>query len=791
MNIFKKLIFQACFIGCLIPGASIIASQPETNISIVCPEEVQYLATINELAIAQVDQMEANLQHISELLTSKKLKTIDAKEMRSKLTQIIYFLENQKEITIQLTPEAIDRLILINKVCLEYFLVHIPNKIDAISREDLITKIQDFFAALNAGTQSVGSFDEILTENNAKLAKLSYACDTAGLSQINQLYRYLEQKNVFKNTQTTLMVGGATFSIAVIATYLYFQKKETTHTPGANGSIIENEIKKYAPELLLEVLPKRLSSITTPIANFTSKIITNAVEPFVNLSTSIGYPIITQTPVSVLPILAGTLAPFAKEIKDFSFNQYQKFNNYLRGETGAPKNTFKTNSAKKVYFKDLIGVQDLEQIAQEYIDYLKHPDRYDRSGTAPSKAILLVGPPQTGKSLFANALHTAIEEEFKDSDKPGFLNINRAILNQYSIEQIFAWAQYCAPCIIFIDEIDMLGADRNKNSDLTSQLLTCMSGLNAETNGKKVFVIAATNKPNELDEALIQHGRFGKIIPFEYPKFAERKAILDKLIYDKALDIQEDFIIQIAQETEGLSFNAITAIITEAMRIAKQATRLVKPADIDTAFDTAVRNISPYATAQDTIESKQAIAAYQAGKAAAYLLSNPQKKLAKVTTKRIIKKIEYTGNSVKIDNKGDNTPELKKNEAFTKDSYRLGDVFTYHEIDACPLQSSDDQEHDIMCLLAGRACQQMLIGKTYSKVCIEDIEQAKGMIHSLCADALLTKDEMLKRSHQLEEKFHAKIADILNNNKDLVEKLYKALLEKETLDRDTLKKFTA
>ena len=190
MNVFKKLLFQASFIGCMISGAT-FTSEEEQEVPI---EAVQALSGLYEQTASQLDQINANLQQIIELITSKKLQVSDVEKTRQNIKEAIYFLDHQKEITTQLTPENIDHLALINKVSLEYFSDHIPHKIAAISLENLIKQLENFFAALNSGSETVGDFDEILAENDAKLAKLSYACDTAGLSNINIMYRYLEQK---------------------------------------------------------------------------------------------------------------------------------------------------------------------------------------------------------------------------------------------------------------------------------------------------------------------------------------------------------------------------------------------------------------------------------------------------------------------------------------------------------------------------------------------------------------------------------------------------------------------
>lgn len=780
MNALKKLIFQACFISCLIPGVA-FASQPESVVS--AQEAERILSMKHEQAAKQTNEIQADLHHLIQLITSKKLPVADIAKTREELMNSISVLENQKQATIQVTPENIDQLSIINKVCIEYFLHHISGKIDAISCNNLIESIQNFFTALSNGSKTLGTFDEILAENDTNLKKLSSGCDTAGLTQLNKIIRSCEQSSVFQYAKPAAIIGGATIAAAIVLTYVLFQKPIEIGTNVNTGLPIMDI--KFNQQGFNSTFP---SSLHEPA----NKLFSNIVKPSADLAHGFGISLLPQFNVSVLGVLGAALLPYSKDVKDFASNQLQKLYNYARGETGSPKNFLQGAASKKVYFDELIGSEHLKKEAEAYIKYVLNPESYDRTGTAPERGVLLVGPPQTGKTFFAQALHTAIDEALADSGKFGFIIVDHDLLSRITLEQIFEFAKLNAPYIIFIDEIDMLGADREKNPYNTGQLLTCMTRLNEGGNGKKVFVLAATNKPEQLDFALLQDGRFGKSIPFTYPKFAARKAMITKLLYDKAIEISEDFITQLAQETEGLSFNSITAIITEAMRSAKQAARLVTAQDIDNAFDKEVRKIDPYTSAHASLQEKQAIAAYQAGKAAAYIACNPEQKLAKVTIKPIIKKIEpKAGFEFSLKNSGDNTPEIKKDQPFTKESYRLGGVFTYHEIDACALKNSDDQEHEIMCLLAGKIAQKMLLGKTYSKVCLEDIAQAKGFIHSLCEDPLLTKDEILKQSHALETQLEAKISEILIHNKDLIEKLYKALLEKETLDRNLLKKFTA
>ena len=780
MNVYKKFIFQASFICLAFSGSLLIASQQKQEIS---SQTAQYLSDKHEQAVKQTNEIQADLHHTIQLITSKKLPVLDIAKVREELMTIISALENKKQESMQMTPENIYYLAIINKVCIDYFLTLISGTIDTISCKNLFENIHQFFIAIKDGSETIGNIDEILAENDVNITKLSSACDTAGLTQINKLIRSCEQSSLLQYAKPAAIIGGATLATAIILTYVLFQKPIEIGTNVKTGLPIMDI--KFDNSSFNTLAPKPLQHIADPLFS-------NIVKPSIDLANGFGISLLPQFNVSALGLLGAALLPYGKSLQDFTLHKSKEFYNYLRGETGSPKNFLQGSPSKKVYFDELIGSEHLKEVAEGYIKYILNPDGYDRTQSAPERGVLLVGPPQTGKTFFAQALHTAIEEALAGSGKAGFIIVDHDLLSHATLEQIFEYAKQNAPYIIFIDEIDMLGADREKNPYNTGQLLTCMTRLNEGGNGKKVFVLAATNKPEQLDFALLQNGRFGESIPFKYPEFAARKAMLEKLLYDKAIQVSENFITQLALENEGLSYNAITAIITEAMRSAKQAARLVSAQDIDNAFDKQVRKIDPYITNHTSLQERQAIAAYQAGKAAAYILCNPEQKLAKITIKPIIKKIETkAGFEFALKNPGDNSAHIKKDEPFTKESYRLGGVFTYHEINACLLQNNLDQEHDIMCLLAGKISQQMLLGKTYSKVCLEDIEQAKGMIHTVCADPLLTKDEMLKASHELDLKLHKQIQDLLSNNKDLVEKLYKALLEKETLDRDMLKRFAA
>ena len=302
MNAFKKLIFQACFINCLIPSLA-FASQQEQQIQ---AQAAQYLSEKHEQAVKQTNEIQADLHHIIQLITSKKLSVTDIEKTREELISIISELENQKQDTIQLTPENIFRLAIINKVCITYFLNHISRKIDAISCKNLIEDIQHFFIALSNESETIGTFDEILTANDIHLIKLSAACNTAGLTQINKLIRSCEQSSLLQYAKPAAIISGATLAAAIILTYVLFQKPIEIGTNSKNGLPIMDI--QFDSKSFNTLAPKTLQPIANPLFS-------NIIKPSADLAHGFGISLLPQCNVSALGLLGAALLPHGKNFQ--------------------------------------------------------------------------------------------------------------------------------------------------------------------------------------------------------------------------------------------------------------------------------------------------------------------------------------------------------------------------------------------------------------------------------------------------------------------------------------------
>ena len=221
-----------------------------------------------------------------------------------------------------------------------------------------------------------------------------------------------------------------------------------------------------------------------------------------------------------------------------------------------------------VKFDDVQGVQEAKDEVLEIVDFLKFPERYIELGAKIPKGLLLVGPPGTGKTLLAKAVAGEAEVPFFSVSGSGFMEMFVGV-GASRVRDLFEQAKKVAPAIIFIDEIDAIGKSRASNSQMgghseqeqtLNQLLAEMDGFGIDT---PVIVLAATNRPETLDAALLRAGRFDRQVLVDKPDFAGRLAILKVHSQDVKLDESVDMEI-VAKQTAGMAGADLANIINEA-----------------------------------------------------------------------------------------------------------------------------------------------------------------------------------------------------------------------------------
>ncbi|MFT4752878.1 MAG: ATP-dependent metalloprotease FtsH [Salibacteraceae bacterium] len=443
---------------------------------------------------------------------------------------------------------------------------------------------------------------------------------------------------------------------------------------------------------------------------------------------------------------------------------------------------FDKNEAVKVSFKDVAGLEEAKEEVNEIVDFLKHPDKYTALGAKIPQGALLVGPPGTGKTLLAKAVAGEAHVPFFSLSGSDFVEMFVGV-GASRVRDLFKQAKEKAPSIIFIDEIDAIGRARGKSAmqgsndereNTLNQLLTEMDGFGSNSG---VIILAATNRADVLDSALLRPGRFDRQIHVDLPEVTERKAIFE--VHLKPLKLVEDIDIDfLANQTPGFSGADIANLCNEAALI---AARKKKPSVEKQDFLDAVDRIIGGLEKRSKIiapKEKETIAFHEAGHATTSWLLEHAFPLVKVT---IVPRGRSLGAAWYL-------PEERQ-------------------------ITTTEQLLDEMCsALGGRAAEQVMFGKI-STGALSDLEkvtkQAYAMVSYYGLDEKIGNVSYYDSSGQQEysfqkpysektaekidvavseliERMYQKAITILEANKDKLTILAKTLLEKEVIFKDDL-----
>lgn len=318
----------------------------------------------------------------------------------------------------------------------------------------------------------------------------------------------------------------------------------------------------------------------------------------------------------------------------------------MSGGTGAgPGGVFSVGKAKaqlfdkdndrKVTFKDVAGLAEAKQEVEEIVSFLKNPEKYTELGGKIPKGALLVGPPGTGKTLLAKAVAGEANVPFFSLSGSDFVEMFVGV-GASRVRDLFRQAKEKSPCIVFIDEIDAVGRARGKNENMNSnderentlnQLLTEMDGFGSNSG---VIILAATNRADILDKALLRAGRFDRQIHVELPDLNERKEIfgvhLRPIKIDESVDAEF-----LARQTPGFSGADIANVCNEAALIAaRNGKKFVQKEDFMNAVDRIVGGLEKRSKIT-TEEERKCIANHEAGHATLSWLLEHANPLVKVT----------------------------------------------------------------------------------------------------------------------------------------------------------------
>ncbi len=276
------------------------------------------------------------------------------------------------------------------------------------------------------------------------------------------------------------------------------------------------------------------------------------------------------------------------------------------------------NGEKTATFKDVAGLTEEKQEVQELIDFLKNPKKFQSMGARIPKGILLVGPPGTGKTLLAKAVAGEAKVPFYYISGSDFVELFVGI-GASRVRDMFKQAKMNAPCLIFIDEIDAVGRQRgaglggghDEREQTLNQLLTEMDGFGAN---EGIIIIAATNRPDVLDPALLRPGRFDRQVTVSLPDKQARKEILAVHAKNKVLD-KSVTLDNLAQRTPGFSGADLENLLNEAALLTvRRNKKAITMAEIDEATDRVLMGPAKV-TKKYTDKEKKLVAYHEAGHA--------------------------------------------------------------------------------------------------------------------------------------------------------------------------------
>ena len=435
-------------------------------------------------------------------------------------------------------------------------------------------------------------------------------------------------------------------------------------------------------------------------------------------------------------------------------------------------------SANGIHFDDVAGEDEAKENLSEIVDFLHHPDKYAKIGAQMPKGVLLVGPPGTGKTMLAKAVAGEAGVPFFPIAGSEFVEMFVG-MGASKVRDLFQQAKQKAPCIIFIDEIDAIGQKRTGNAmgnsereQTLNQLLTEMDGFNADDN---VVILAATNRPESLDPALLRPGRFDRRVPVELPDLAGREAILKAHAKKVALGDDVDFH-TIARMAAGASGAELANIVNEAaLRAIRDHRDAVSQADLEESIEVVIAGYQKK-NAILSDDEKKTVAYHEIGHALVAALQSHSAPVQKITI--IPRTSGALGYTMQVDQ---------------QDKYIL---------------SREELENKIATLTGGRAAEEVVFNQVTTGAS-NDIEQATKLARAMITRYGMTDEFDMVAMETVTNKYlggdtslacapetqkyidakvvsvvkeqHAKAKKILEDHRPALDALAKYLYEKETI----------
>ncbi len=586
-----------------------------------------------------------------------------------------------------------------------------------------------------------------------------------GLTRMNRFARWIDDKIIARSQRYSLATRTVkALSVLFFAGYFYNKFHKLHNVDVSNQNIVK------------------------PIYNFTDKI-DSAWSGLIKHKSPIGE-------VGGGILLGYLLREFYQQVQPEIEKKIKVWLNKAKGGSYIKEAHRIDEKIEKVRFKDIYGQDEIKRYFKFLVDYLEDSETHDRQGIRPSRGILCIGDTRTGKTFCINAFLEETNLMLINTHQIGKFRLIKPSILKIKIdgmEKILQDAKAKAPCIIFIDEIDLLDLQRTGENRTLSEFLTAMGdAVNSNDSRRQIFIIAATNCPETLDKALRQPGRFGKELRFEYPNFKDRFNFIESKIKEFILPDQEKLfnVSKLAHYTYNQSYEAMHLFIKDAMMKAKLSNNgELTQSHLENALEENVLHIIPSHSKDIPLVEQRVLAAHFAGQALALSLLKSELKLGKVTIKQVMTELEEKM-------MGSHLYDTKAKEQLR---FEYGKLFTYREQDSIDIQTRKEKLNLIKLYVAGFVAEELLLGSCgYSCHAEKNHTLALSLAKSLSFQGI---DESTLPKHLIRDRYNEamKIKDtctkeikaLLSEHQESLKQIMNQLLEKQTLDFEQIEQVVA
>lgn len=609
------------------------------------------------------------------------------------------------------------------------------------------------------------NFDAKIKSLEKAIEKLSRSVDSVGLTRWNKICRKIDKYVVtpwgkHHITRRGLLAG----SLGAISTYAWWHFKNES-------------FNQHAPEWLRSLfgpLPDQINIRANTVGNYDQLGPIGRLECFVS-NINHGY----------IPIFAGLLwlarVTGQQELTSSTADNIKKkiteLANRWKGGAYLKESLKAADTVEEVFFDDLIGLDNVKREFRRIVDYLRNPESFDRIGAAPPKGILLIGGPRTGKSFSVKALYTEISHMLKqtqqqDKTQFSFITVNSAKIDLCGgISTILEAVQEKAPCVVFIDEIDLLDLQRKGKNQILEELLIGLSGIFDKVDPKnQIIIIGATNNPQHMDKALRQAGRFSLELYFNYPTFEERKQHLQRKFDKLSLNPAYFDIDHLAHITQGASLESLNLVFGSAILRAHITGQGITQEHLEFAIYELIHRALIDDDAAISEQESAILAAHFASHALALCLLNGELQLSMATICPVMTQVKekLMGLELWSSTHGNNEEQ---------DAHLAhGAVFAYHQHDSLNINSYTEKLNLIRFHLAGIVGEELLLGSCGFSCHKNDMEHALNVAQSItfegmAPDKLPKREQRIRfdRAMELVSTCKQAIRDILSKHTDILQ----------------------